>query len=313
MPSERERNKRFLKRRNQDDLRKLKELWHQVEPYWPILFILVVWSGLLFGLRSFGGDYKNIEQGIYAEAWGTLFDLILVVFVLGLFETMRNKKETIKRYIEEIDDFKRWDSDEARMRIAGIVRRLGKLGKHDIDFIGAKLNGFSFLQNDIRDISGSTFHSHAWTDFGKKTLLDGSEFRGINCSKVTFSRSIFDGAILGLTAENMQFSDSNLIDATFEGARLKWTNVVVDEYDWYDYDQEQTRIPIYKPAFGGANLMRTSFKYAELTSADFRDALNVELANFTETKGLESCFFDDGDREKIIEKFGPHLPLEGRE
>ena len=78
------------------------------------------------------------------------------------------RRETVSQH-ELIDDFKKWDSEEARHRIAGAVRRLNRLGQTAIDFVGMETTGLSFPAHDIGSIAGSAFYAGAWGSAGRRT------------------------------------------------------------------------------------------------------------------------------------------------
>jgi len=142
-----------------------------------------------------------------------------------------------------------------------------------------------------------------WVDKMSKnsTTLEDVDFSNVNCSEVTFSKSSFGG----LKATNLNFFHADLRAACFDGAKLSWTegNYNPSEENWYEYDQDSEGQPLtfqsYYPAFFGADLAGCSFQGTQFEHADFRGARNVKTANFKDASGLESCFFDDGDKPVV--------------
>ncbi len=53
-------------------------------------------------------------------------------------------------------------------------------------------------------------------------------------------------------------------------------------------------------AFDGADLSGASFQDATFINADFRNASNIELADFAGAHGLETCAFDDNVSKKLV-------------
>ena len=276
----------------------------------PALVIAIIILEILL-LIAFKYDHlSSIAQGVYIETWGTLFDLILVGIVLAIFSYSHGKEEDIKRYVEELDDFKKLDTIESNCRKAGLIRRLTRCGRTDIDFSGMELSNFSFSENDIESLKGAKFSLGLRFDRMSKngTKLVNVGFNFIDCCEVVFSQSLNKVSGLGLIGVNLSFVNAKLNNASFEGAKLEWTDVVSDISDWYiDHGYDENDFPIveqtYYPPFSEANLEKCSFRYAELKSADFRGANNVLLADFTGVKGLESCIFDDEIMGKIKEKY----------
>lgn len=162
--------------------------WEAIEPYAPPIAIAGGWVVLLLCLR---GSISDIEQGVYVEAWGTLFDITFVVLLIGWFELRRERKQHIVRYSEEIEDFKRWDTEVARVRIAGNLRRLAKLGVTAFDLRGIILRDFSFFQNRITKLRGTAFNTNAISglaNFG--TVLENVDFSATDCVGVVFSKGM---------------------------------------------------------------------------------------------------------------------------
>ena len=85
-----------------------------------------------------------------------VFGMVITVFTL--LQTRRLKRDqSVVTQTELIDDFKQWNSDEARYQIAVAIRRLNRLDWTEIDFSGLFLSDFSFKQHEIESIRGSTF------------------------------------------------------------------------------------------------------------------------------------------------------------
>jgi uncharacterized protein YjbI with pentapeptide repeats len=201
----------------------------------------------------------------------------VVGVILTIFSVVSDRKARIERYLEEIDDFKKATSEEARFRLAGNIRRLARHGKTDIDFSGLVLRDFSFTSHDIHSLEGATFSSglrlDKWSE--NATELEEVDFSVVNCHRVVFSRNTAAFPGLGLVGKNLYFYGANLRDACFDGPSLTWTNYVEDEGAWYeDCGEDSDGRPIshqkYHPAVNGANLDRCSFRYAAFRYRGYR-------------------------------------------
>jgi hypothetical protein len=190
----------------------LKIIWSSAKPIWVTIIVLLVLATSLLLLRRSYFFFGDISQGIYIEAWGSVIDIFIIGIILALFTRTHNKKERIQRYIEEIEDFKKWDTEEARLRFAGNIRRLAKLGRTDIDFSGLVLCNFSFYSNDIENIRGAIFSLGLRLDKMSKnsTKLENVDFTHVDCSDVTFSKSFSNSSGLGLIGNNISFTYANL-------------------------------------------------------------------------------------------------------
>jgi hypothetical protein len=90
-------------------------------------FILATVFVVSLTLSSYGYG-GNFLENILVEAHGMLLDILVIgIFILWLNRSGEKLLE-VRRYLEEIDDFRGWDSDEAGYRIAGNVKRLNRNG-----------------------------------------------------------------------------------------------------------------------------------------------------------------------------------------
>lgn len=243
-------------------------------------------------------------QGIAVEAGGVLLEVILLLVVIGGYEQFRARRAEIARLRERIDDVKRIDDAHARGIIASSIRGLGKLGLTDVDLRGAHLSDFSFDENDIKSLKGAVLAGGMNFD---KPSTNRTRFKNVVFTWVNCSDAIFGSGQLSLPIyEQCSFWMANLAGAKFDGATLKWdpATVPADEANWFEQiDTDDDGAPIlgqvYSPAFHGADLAGCSFRGARLSYADFREAKNVEKADFTDASGLDTCFFDVGKSPAI--------------
>lgn len=261
-------------------------------------------AGVLLIYRIYPSFRSGYLEGVYVEFTGMLFDIIVFGLIIGYYDRRnrrRNKREqeeaerlnNIERQKEILDDFKRWgDEKEGKFRIAGAIRRINRLGETAIDFSGCKLVDFSFQMNDISNISGSAFYPliKAGTQIKLSTIiteLREVSFQHVKCRGVRFSSGTKWHPFINLT-----FSKADLTDASFEGAHLIYE----------DESERETGLKageVIHSQFEGTVLTRTSFKNATLENCDFRGAIEILSADFTATKGLQTCKFDPQILEKI--------------
>ncbi len=139
---------------------------------------------------------KEFIRDVLVEAHGMLFDILIIgtfIFALHmLVESRRVKKRNIERWQEEIDDFRGWDSEEAKFRIVGNIKRLNRNGITDINLID------SFLKNAILS------RAHLEKAYLREAHLKGADFWKANL-------------------EGANLLDANLEEANLEGANLERT------------------------------------------------------------------------------------------
>ena len=164
-------------------------------------------------------------KGVFVEFTGMIFDIAVFGVGVAFFLRLTQRRREIRHQQEIIGDYKKWNSEEARFRIAGAVRRINRLGKTNIDFSGIELHDFSFRKNDIQSIRGSTFYDGTWGEMGSRdeVVLERVDFSFLDCRNVVFSpfnpfSSYFKSLVV---LRDCKFVDANLSGAKFKGANLE--------------------------------------------------------------------------------------------
>jgi hypothetical protein len=216
-----------------------------------IFFIcaFLLWTALMCWSNSNeGGDFS--WHDLKVEANGMIFDLFVFGILVTVYNAIRDRKEKIERFKEEIDDYREWDEKEAMYRIVGAIKRLTKVGVFNIDLqfcyleeaklenevlngaifnnaklAKARLNGAKL--NDAQFISASM----------KQAYLNDAQLTRANFRGATLSGSLFDSANLEkaiLRSANLE--GAYLVGANLKGAdirHVKWEGAVVSE-DWIE-------------------------------------------------------------------------------
>lgn len=263
------------------------------------ILIAIVWGGV--GSFPANGD-------LLVEFWGLIFDVFVILVGFGLIQHWKQKRDDIARQHELIQDFKRWDSNEARHRIVGAVRRLNRMGQTEINLSGAIVKDISFRENSIMSLRGSRFSGSGWINEGYVTSeFTDVDFSGIDCSKAIFEKAaVLGNIIVGPIAQysDCHFWETDLQNAIFDGASLRWSSPPPKEMGEI-VDEDDEGQPIFSRcvahSFNDANLSQASFKKCKFENADFRYAINIEKADFRGSQGLETCVFDnDGIKARLL-------------
>jgi BTB/POZ domain-containing protein KCTD9 len=179
-------------------------------------------------------DPFDFAMEIMAEAYGTLFDLLIIGWFLMWLSKRAERYMLQRRYREEIEDFLGWKSHEATHRIGGNIRRLNRGGVRE-DFrlteaylSGANLTGALLKSSDMwgSDLSGA--------------LLGGADLRASN--------------IGGANLENAILEHADLSEADLRGANLK--------------DADLERANLEEADLRGVNLIGADLQYATLRNAN---------------------------------------------
>lgn len=246
--------------------------------------------------------------GVFVEFNGMLFDVVVFGILVALFVRATERRRETQRQQEIIDDYKKWDSDEGKFRIAGAVRRLNRTGKTSIDFGGFEVSDFSFRRHDIKSIKGSTFYDGTWGEMGsrEKVKLDRVDFAAVDCSEVVFSKfhpfAPLMTSVEFASIRDCNFVDANLSKAIFNGAHLEWTTEHPKDLGiWHHFPDESPAFEqTHYPPFSNANLESASFIDATFKNADFREADGLLECDFSGAKGLEDCLFDDEETKQAV-------------
>jgi len=160
-------------------------------------------------------DRNGYLGNLFAEFHGLAFDLIvfgiLIVVYNRIIEKRRSREQDIKRWQEEIDDFRHWPAKEAAYRIAGNIRRLNRNGIYEIDLSDCNL---SDVVLDNANLSGSNL---AYVDFCGAQLL-AVDFSMAKMFHAEFIKADLSWAI---------FNKADMYRADFRGA----INLEVDQFD----------------------------------------------------------------------------------
>ena len=83
------------------------------------VFIILLLGHIIAYLKD--PDNNPDIQGIFVEAHGLLFDVLLFGVIIFAVDQWRARKERILRYQEEVKDCLGWEGPEAKVRISAAV------------------------------------------------------------------------------------------------------------------------------------------------------------------------------------------------
>ena len=142
---------------------------------------------------------------VMVEAWGLLFDAALFGFVLVWVNVRRAKKDQIERYVEELEDYRRLETEEASARSAGILVRLAKSGGGD-----CAPGGVYLAKADLREADLNEAHLSRADLSGAN--LNRADLRGAHLVGADFGGAYLHGAHLcGADLNGAHFKGADLI------------------------------------------------------------------------------------------------------
>ena len=272
---------------------KRKKLYNlAINKPWLFYLIAFVFFSIILAIIDYFLGFTSSEdwKGVLTEAHGMLLDIIVFGILVSIYEKYRSiklreneelllKSKKINRYKEEIDDYRFSNSEIARMRILGNIKRLNKLGSHELDLSDCNLSE-TVLEN---------------LNF-KNSNLRASKFEDTQIKNCNFLQSKMNGAIfknskLGLYTPSiieLKNTSENGLKEFRENHCVKFESSILNGADFSNSFQVKTR-------FTNAKLAGANFSNSNLMNVHFEGAILIEeirgeefIANF-EGSRLEDC------------------------
>lgn len=192
-----------------------------------LFILLTVICFLLIVIFDFlDPDFK--VHDILVEFHGLLFDLIVLGVLLTIYESITSRLETIKRYTEELNDYKFWKTEEAMYRTRGLIKRLVDLKVKELDLSNCYL---------ATDKSLSQYKDMQNWQFCGANLYD-SFFMFSNMTNCNFYISnLEDSSFTNVNLTNCKFGGANLMNTKFEKCdfhNVELDNAFVNSEFWFD-------------------------------------------------------------------------------
>ena len=111
------------------------------EPVWISIIVLSFLSILVIGLSLplYFSETHDFLVNVLAEAHGMIFDIAVIGILIFWLNEQGQKRQRIRMYKDEIDDFRMWESEEAAFRTAGNIKRLNRHKIFDLNLYNCYL------------------------------------------------------------------------------------------------------------------------------------------------------------------------------
>ena len=222
-------------------LRMVQDVWNRViaNPGLTALGVLPIAAVFVIIPSVFPWRYgsEDFFVGVLIEGHGMLMDIVVIGIIVGTLGVAGERRREIRRYEEEIDDFRGWKSDEAMRRNSGNVRRLSR---RRVD--GLRLEDCYLRQAMLGDINLRSANG-----FGvdlQKAVVPGADLRNADLRRADLRHCDLSGASLGMAnlvgadLQHANLSEANLertilIDADLERANLRAARgLTVQQLSW---------------------------------------------------------------------------------
>lgn len=243
-----------------------------------LVFIIVAVIVIILSIPEYLNDTHIFYVNVLSELHGMIFDLLVIGILIVWLNAMGQKRQLIRSYKDEIDDFRIWESEEAAYRTVGNIKRLNRYKIYDIDLVSCFLS--------------RTNLSHV--------ILKGANLNNVNASNSNLIEVDLEGARLNRT----NFENSNLNQINLTGAYASGTNFK----DAYMIKANLYKAFLIKADFKNAFLMEANLSGANLTGTNLDNA-NLYKADLTNTVGLTIEQLA-GVRTLYLAKFDPEMMAE---
>jgi len=247
-----------------------------------ILAVVVGGISLPYYLRNF----EDFFGQVMAEAHGMIFDIAVIGILLLWLNRSGEKRQRIRTYKDEIDDFRLWESEEAAFRTVGNIKRLNRNDIHEINLVNCYLARTNLNYVDLHNSnlnSANISHSNLIECNLENARLNQAKLENSNLNQAQLSNSYASGA---------NFKDAFLIKCDLQGAFLIKSNF--------------TNAFLMEANLRGAYLTGTNLTNASLYKADLRDAVGLTVEQLKTAKTLYLAKFDP-DIERQLHEQCPEL------
>lgn len=248
------------------------------------LFVLLCLSVLVLSLsyNYYQNDFDNFWREVLAEAHGMLFDIAIIGILIYWLNERGQKRQAIRTYRDEIEDFRTWQSEEAAFRTVGNVKRLNRNKIYSINLVDCYLTRTNLSHVILKDANlnnANVTYANLVECNLEGSRLNQTNFEGSNLNQACLHKAYASGANFRQTymiKANLQ--SAFLIKSDFENAFMMEANL------------------------RGAYVVGANFKNANLYKADLRGVDGLTLEQLTQARTLHQALLDDDILAQIKEQ-----------
>jgi len=272
---------------------KLKQWYEKIVRLYDSAIVLNATLFIILSTIIFGFSYQYFrnnpteffEQFLFAS-YGMILDIAVIGILITWITERREKKYRIQSYMNEIDDFRSWVSEESMFRTVGNIKRLNKNSITEMNLVDCTLRNINL---NYANLTSSNLNS---ADISNSTLI-GAKLNNCRMNQTNFENSNLNQAeLINAFATGSNFKDSYLIKCDFRKAYLikaNFENAFLIEADLKD-----------------AIVSDAVFRNASLYKADLRGALGLKAEQLVNVKSLYLTKLDPSV-ENELKRLAPHL------
>jgi len=181
-------------------------------------------------------SYKYVTESIYPEIFGLLFDILIFGIIITFFQILSEKRTSISKEIEIINDFRGWNTEEASHRILGSIKRLNKLNVYNVnlencyfssimfqklDFCDSKMNSISFFNCNLFNITFFNSKTHHFTI--RDSNISGCAFINGNLAFNLHTSTLSNNLFQNIDLRSSRFFSKDISLCIFENVDLSYS------------------------------------------------------------------------------------------
>ena len=277
-----------------------------------IAFVIAMIIVVMFTISKVESGYDSkFIRDILVESHGMLLDILVIgTFIFALHTLMERRREKIrenKRYQEEIDDFRIWESEEAKFRIVGNIRRLNRNDITAIDLSQCYLKSVKLYSVVLQ--GALLYRTNLEGAYLRDTDLRGAYIEKANLRRADLQQANLSRADLtGASLQDADLREADLREAHLGEADLREADLReahLEEADLSEADLQEADLSesyLCGTSLGGANLDRACLDGANLERAYLIGVVNLTIEQLCEVKTLYNAELDPELRKLINEK-----------
>jgi len=248
---------------------------------WVLILVAILVVGL--SIPYYLTDFQGFLRNLLAEAHGSIFDIIIIGILILWLNQKGQKRQQIRAYIDEIDDFRLWESEEAAFRTVGNIKRLNRHEIYNINLVNCHLakTNLNFVKLEEANLNNANISNSNLMEANLDSArLNQTNLENSNLNQVNLNNAFASGAI---------FKDANLIKANLKNAYLIKANF--------------QNAFLMEANLNGTNVSGVNFENANLYKADLRNAEGLTIDQLENVRTLYLAQFDEELALKINENF----------
>ncbi len=225
---------------------------------------LIIHKGL-FGQESF-------YSGFITNMYNTCLDFLVLTIVVAVITKIKEKKDSMQRYHEEIENCRHWEEAEATYKIRARLLELNRMGDKEINLSQCYLRKVILKRLDL-----------------VKSNFKGTNLSYANIEEGIFNECTFLGTMLNNTiARKDEFKKCTIKNVKFEDSNIKSTKF----YDCIIISTNFSNSDLSNAGFYNCDLQYCSFENCNLERTVFKNCKNLNIDSLNKAKKLSYTYVD---------------------